>query len=165
MLHTTSYSLTNEQLLKSCFENTIVKTQFHNFNWNCVFKTRFHMCVPYIVCNYHHSSLCAIFRITTYHVRSGGTDCCIMHLKLLKYLKSFDFWSLSWLFEIWRVIVMGSWYFKSCRNLKVLSRKWFDSKKVIDKFRLHLRLSTNNKYLDNIKSLDKNWAYMLIKKK
>ena len=69
------------------------------------------------------------------------------------------FWNLK------RVIVMRSWwYFKSCRNLKVLSRKWFDSKKAIDKFRLHLRLSTNNKYLDNIKSLDENWAYMLIKK-
>ena len=69
------------------------------------------------------------------------------------------FWNLK------RVIIMGSWwYFKSCRNLKVLSRKWFDSKEAIDKFRLRLRLSTNNKYLDNIKSLDENWAYMLIKK-
>lgn len=32
-------------------------------------------------------SLCAVFRIATCHVRSGGTNWCIMGLSLLKYLK------------------------------------------------------------------------------
>ena len=47
--------------------------------------------------DYHHSSLCSVFWTIPHHIWSGGTYWCIMHLTLLKYIKSFDFRSLSWL--------------------------------------------------------------------
>ena len=142
------------------FWNRVLTTWFHNFNQNCVFKTRFHLCLVHIVCNYHHSSLCAVFSATTYHIWSGGTDWCIMNLTLLKFLKVLISEVCLASLNLKRVIVMGSWwYLKSCRNIKVLSRKWFDSKKAIEKFRWTLSIYVDKEIIMNINIFENSAMY------
>ena len=141
MLHTTSYTLPYKA-------SKIVFWQ-HDFTilTEILFSKHYLICLIDAVCNYHHSSLCAVFRTTTYHIWSGGTYWCIMNLTLLKFLKVLISEVYLASLNLRRVIVMWSWwYLKSCRNIKVLSRKWFDSKKAIEKFRWTLSIYVDKKW-------------------